>query len=240
MSRTLSLVRVLLASLVLAPTVSRAGDFQPLAIGNRWEYRGTAGSHQVETISGQTVVHGRVVAVKSYSEGPDAGLQNYWLLAPDGSVLLAGFLNPSAALAVAYEPPIRYLPVPPVVSPGPFQPIVVHDLFTDAVIFTGDLRFDVTEEVTLSLPAGSFHSFGVGRAIPLPITSLSKGASFTLDGRRLPASDPSIYLINTTDWYSEGVGDVQYKTGDLYQLVGFGQPTATASSSWSALKRLYR
>ena len=94
-----------------------------------------------------------------------------------------------------------------------------------------------SRRVTLSLPAGSFHSFGVGRAIPLPITSLGRGGALSLDVRRLPVGDPSIYLIETSDWYSEGVGDVQYRTSDLFQLVGFGQPTATASSSWGALKR---
>jgi hypothetical protein len=36
------------------------------------------------------------------------------------------------------------------------------------------------------------------------------------------------------------VGVVQYNTSDLYQLVGFGQPTATLASSWGAIKRLYR
>jgi hypothetical protein len=229
----------IVVALALAPSIARGGTWQPLATGLRWEYRGVGGAHQVETITGQTIVRGRVVAVKSYTEGPDAGLQNYWLTAPDGSVMLAGFSNPSAAFAVAYEPPVRYLPVPPVVGPGPFQPVVVHNLFTDAVLFSGDLRYDVTEEVTLSLPAGSFHAFGVGRAIPLPITSFGKGIALTLDGRSLPATDPSIYVIETTDWYSEDVGDVQYQTSDLFQLVGFGLPTPTATSSWGGLKRLY-
>jgi hypothetical protein len=219
MSRTASLVHLAFASLVLAPLPVHAGDFLPLTIGNRWEYRGTGGSHQGEAITGQTLVRGRVVAVKSYTDGPDAGLQNYWLLAPDGSVMLAGFSNPSAALAWAYEPPIRYLPVPPVVSAGPFQHVVVHDLFTDAVVFTNDFRFDVTEEVTLSLPAGSFHSFGVGRAIPLPITSLGKGGALSLDGRRLP--------VGLIDLPHRNIGLVL----EAWATCGTGPATC---SSWSA------
>jgi hypothetical protein len=229
-----------LLALTLAPTVARSETWQPLAVGSRWEYRGTGGGHQVETITGQTVVRGRVVAVKTYSEGPDAGLQNYWLLDADGSVLLAGFVNPSAALAQAYEPPIRYLPVPPGVGPQPPQLIDVYDLFTNALVFHGDLRYEVVEEVTLALPAGSFHAFGVGQVISLPGPAIAKGGAITLDGRRVPAASPSISVAVPRDWYSEGVGVVQYQTGDLYQLLGFGMATPTAKSSWARLKRLYR
>lgn len=239
MHQAARLALALLLALVLAPSVATSETWQPLAIGSRWEYRGTGSAHQVETITGQRVVRGRVVAVKSYAEGADAGLENYWLLDADGSVLLAGFLNPSASLAWAYEPPIRYLPVPPAVGEQPFQIVNVYDLFTDALVFLGRFRYDVTEEVTLALPAGSFHAFGVGRVIPLPGPAMAKGGSFTLDGRRVPAAASSIYIIDTTDWYSEGVGVVQYKTSDLYQLVGYGQPTPTATSSWGRLKRLY-
>ena len=228
-----------LLALAWVPSTARAGTWQPLTIGTRWEYRGVGGAHQVETITGQTIVRGRVVSVKSYAEGDDAGLQNYWLLDADGSVLLAGFNNPTTATAWVYEPPIRYLPVPPVVGEQPFQSVEVHDLFTDALVFVDNFRFDVTEEVTLTLPAGSFHAFGVGRLTPLPGPAIAKGGGMTLDGRRLPAADPSIYITDTTDWYSEDTGVVQYKTGDLYQLAGFGLPTPTAKSSWAAIKRLY-
>jgi hypothetical protein len=230
----------LLLALAVAPSNAGAGTWQPLATGSRWEYRGVGGAHQVETITGQTMVRGRVVAVKSYDEGVDAGLQNYWLLDANGSVLLAGFLNPSGATAWAYEPPIRLLPVPPAVGEQPFQAVDVYDLFTNTLVFHGSFRYDVTEEATLSLPAGSFHTFGIGRFIPLPGPALAKGGALTLDGRRLPAADPSIYILETTDWYAEDVGVVQYETGDLYQLVGFGLPTPTAKSSWAAIKRLYR
>ena len=102
MSRTASLVHLAFASLVLAPLPCTRGlpaahHREPLGIPRHgW-------LAPVETITGQTLVRGRVVAVKSYTDGPDAGLQNYWLLAPDGSVMLAGFSNPSAALAWAYD-----------------------------------------------------------------------------------------------------------------------------------------
>ena len=129
-----ALAVVVLLTFVSAASIARGDSWMPLAPGTRWEYRGVGGAREVQTITGQTEVRGRVVSVKSYSDGPDDGLDNYWLLDADGSVLLAGFLNPSAAFALAYEPPIRFLPVPPDPGPQPAQHIVAHDLFTDAVV----------------------------------------------------------------------------------------------------------
>jgi len=241
MARPFRLILTLCSTLgvVLSPLLAQAAPWMPLALGTRWEYRGVGGSHQVETITGSQVIHGRTVAAKYYSEGADAGLENFWLLDADGSVLLAGFNNPSAALAYVYEPPIRILPVPPVIAPGSFVPTTVYNLFTDAVVATFYMRFDVTEHVQLALPAGSFDAFGVGQAINLPVPQLGGGRTLTLDGRSLDSGGKSIYLITTTDWYSEGVGDVQYITTDTYQLIGFGAPTPTAHASWTAIKRLY-
>jgi len=228
-------------ALVSVPAASRAGDWLPLVIGNRWEYQTAGGTHQVETIIGFTIVRGRTVAMKSYTVGPDAGLENYWLLDTDGSVLLAGFNNPGQGTAWAYEPPIRYLPVPPAVGPQPEQTIAVHDILTDNVIFTGSFRYDVTEHTALNEPAGSFDTFGVGRLIPLPGPALGGRPSLTLDGRHVPAQPPGIYTISTTDWYAEGVGVVQYSTGDLFQLVSYPNPSPvpTLATSWGAIKRLY-
>src|SRR5262249_28381078 len=122
-----SLAAVAALVIVSTPSLGASPWTPPLADGTRWEYRGDAGGHQVQTITGQTTVRGRVVSVKSYAEGTDAGLENYWLLDPDGSLLLAGFRNPSAGVAVAYEPPLLFMPVPPVFDPFPVQHVVTHN-----------------------------------------------------------------------------------------------------------------
>lgn len=235
-----ALAVVALITLVSAPSIARSDSWMPLAVGTRWEYRGVGGGHQVETITGQTVVRGSVVAVKSYSEGPDAGLDNYWLLDADGSVLLAGFLSPGASLAQAYEPPIRFLAVPPDPGPKPAQHIVAHDLFTDAVVFELDIQMELTGNVILTLPAGTYQAVGVGQVAPPAGQALARGISFTLDGRARPQGNASGGAVTPSDWFSYGLGIVMYESSDLFQLVGFGLPTATASSSWGAIKRLYR
>jgi len=235
-----ALAAIVLLTLASSPSIARGDSWMPLAVGTRWEYRGIGGAHQVETITGQTAVRGRVVAVKSYSEGPDAGLENYWLLDADGSVLLAGFLNPSDAFGLIYEPPVRYLAVPPDPGPKPAQHIVAHDLFTDAVVFEFDIQMELTGSVVLTLPAGTYLAVGVGQVLPPAGQALANGISFALDGRHLPLRVASTSEVTPSDWYSYGVGSVMYESSDLFQLVGFGLPTPTASSTWGAIKRLYR
>jgi len=181
MIRVQRLAPALILALVLTPSLARS-EWEPLAIGNRWEYRGTGGSHQVEHIAGTFPLRGRVVAIKSYTEGADAGLENYWLLDADGSVLLAGFTSPDG-MAVAYEPPIRYLDTPPAVGAKPTQLVTAYDLHTNAVMFTDYFRYDITEDVVLSLPAGALPALGVGR---IEATGPALATRRTLDGRTLP------------------------------------------------------
>lgn len=235
MIRSSRLALALVIATALTPSLARSDSWEPLQIGNRWEYRGTGGSHQVEHITGTFTLRGRVVAIKHYDEGLDAGLENYWLIDPDGSVLLAGF-TAADGFGVAYEPPLRYLNGPPAVGAKPPQFVTAYNLSTNAVEFADYLQRDITEDVVLSLPAGSFHALGSGQ---LAAPALSARRVSTLDGRALPAAQPNGSGTLSTDWYSEGVGVVQYNTSDLFQLVGFGQPTATLASNWGAIKRLY-
>jgi hypothetical protein len=238
MIRSSRLAIALVFATALTPSLARSGDWEPLAIGNRWEYRGTGGSHQVEHITGTFTLRGRVVAIKHYDEGLDAGLDNFWLLDPDGSVLLAGFMG-ADGFGIAYEPPIRYLNGPPAVGAKLPQFVTAYNLQTNAVEFAGDLQRDITESVVLNLPAGSFSALGSGQ-LATAGPALAGRRAFALDGRALPSTSSTVSGTLTTDWYSDGVGVVQYNTSDLYQLVGFGQPTATLATNWGAIKRLYR
>ena len=237
MIRSSRLALALVITTALAPSLAHGADWDQLAVGNRWEYQGVAGYHEVIHITGTFTLRGRVVSIKHYDEGINAGLENYWLLDPDGSVLVAGFTT-TDGISYAYEPPIRYLDGPPTVGAKPPQFITVYDLHTNTVVAAQYYQFDITENVLLNLPAGSFQALGVG-LLPTsgPAAAAQKG--LTVDGRVLSAV-PAGIPGRTTDWFSEGVGVVQSKTSDLYQLVGFGQPTPTLARSWGAIKRLYR
>ena len=154
MNRFSRLALALVIATAFTPSLARSDSWMPLQIGNRWEYRGTGGGHQVEHITGTFTLRGRVVAIKHYDEGVDAGLENYWLNDPDGSVLLAGFTG-ADGFGIAYEPPIRYLNGPPAVGAKPPQFVTAYNLSTNAVEFADYLQRDITEDVVLSLPAGS-------------------------------------------------------------------------------------
>src|SRR5262249_15369012 len=173
----ISLAAVAVLAIASTPSIAASPWVPPIAIGTQWEYRGDAGGHQVQTITGQTTVRGRVVSVKSYAEGTDSGLQNFWLLDAGGSLLLAGFRSPSAAVAVAYEPPLVFMPVPPGYDPYPVQHIVVPDLVTDAVVSEFDFQIQ-TFAVQLQLEFDVTPRFvvGVAQLSPPPGT-------LTLDGR---------------------------------------------------------
>ena len=225
--------------LAIAPRSASAADWMPLAIGTRWEYRGLGGGSEVQSITGERTLHGRLVATRFYDEGLNAGLENYWLLDADGSVLLAGFLRPEG-FGLIYEPPIRYLPVPPVVGPQPAIRVTAHDFLTDAVVSTWDIHFDIVEDVVLALPAGPFHAFGVVEMSTPVGPGLASSRAFALDGRTLASMPPSLAQPQPSDWFSEGVGVVQFRFSDLFQLVRVEGPTPVARSSWSEVKRIYR
>ena len=241
----IALALVATLALTLVATRVTAATFMPLEPGTVWVYQGDQGGHQTERMIGFFPLHGRPTAIKHYEEGVDAGLQNYWMIGFDGTVLLAGFSRPGGApgsfdTGYVYDPPIRIFPVPPVVGPQPFQFIGVYDFVTDVLLYTAQIRYDVFEDVVLTLPAGTFHAYGAGQYIPLPAPA-ANGTHLTLDGRLVTDSGKNIAITTPTDWYSEGVGLVQYRTSQLYQLTSFsGPPTATAQSSWGKLKRLYR
>jgi len=225
--------------LTISGASASAADWQPLEIGNIWEYQGEGGDHQIQSIVGNQTLHGRVTAAKAYAEGVDAGLRNFWLLDADGSVLLAGFLL-SDGFGVIYEPPIRYLAVPPVVGPQPVQPVTAYVYATDAVYATFNIRIDALEDVVLALPAGSFQAFGVAEVVSAPGPALGPVRALSLDGRRLGPVTAGATASEATDWYSEGVGVVQYRGYSLLQLVSFNPPTPVAHSTWARVKRLYR
>ncbi len=237
-SRTLLCAGIIALSALGASRPAAADPWQPLEVGLRWEYRGVGGEHQVERISGLRSVRGRTVAVKAYSEGADAGLENFWQLGADGTVFLCGFNAPSGPLALAYEPPIAYLPGPPALGASRTTDVTVYNLSDGTLYSAFSIRCAVLEEVDLALPAGVFHALGTGQLDSTPRAIVAGGRTFSLDGRSIGGT-PAGLGPSPTDWYADGVGVVQYQASDFFQLVSYGQPTPTTRSSWAAIKRLY-
>jgi hypothetical protein len=242
LSRELARIPITLALLaVLTAPAAHAGDWLPLIVGNHWDYVDGSSAAYSEQITGSISLLGRTVFVKSYIGGSDNGLVNYWQSDASG-VYLAGFDNASAAFALAYDPPIKWLAVPPALNAIWHTPAVAYELPAMTVFANLDIQLQVMEDVVLTVPAGNFHCFGVGQ-VPIAgaqdgVVLSSIGQEFTLDGRRVRAGAQT--LSDATDWYSDNVGDVQIRSSALWMLSSYGAPTATAASTWGAIKRLYR
>jgi hypothetical protein len=210
----------------------------PLEIGNHWEYQSLGGDHQVETITGTATVLGRAVFVKHYAEGLNAGLENWWRIGPGGDVQLAGF-DRHDGFSLGYDPPLTFCGASPVL--GDLWPthVVAYDMATMAVYAEFDITFSALEDVSLSVPAGTFPSIGVGQVLAKAANPVLALRGLALDGRQLKTT-PNTIASDATDWFSAGVGEVQYRSGDTYLLVSYGYPTPTLTTSWGALKRTYR
>jgi hypothetical protein len=230
-----------LLALCAVPAAAGPLPLLPLEIGDHWIYFGASGVHQVETITGTRTLLGRTVFVKSYTEGPDAGLENFWFTGPNGEVMLAGFDAAGPGLALAYDPPITVSGGAPSVGDTWTTQTTAYNLADLSVFEAFGITFGALEAVTLSVPAGTFDCIGVGQ-VPFtksPAGARMAGIGLALDGRRV-ALTRSGSSTNTTDWFSPGVGVVQYLAADTFQLAGYGNSTPALATGWGALKVLYR
>lgn len=225
---------VLAGSLVAVPVLAQ--PYLPLAVGNHWSYQGIGGKHEQQTITGTTMILGRDVYVKSTTESSsNSGLENYWSTEPDGDVFLHGFYRNIEAFGVVYDPPLRMVDAPLAMG---------KSWTTHAAIFylpgmTPGESFDFTESVLegakkLTVPAGTFAAFGIGQTLAPPAARTLAGSPLALDG--------SVQAISAqaSEWYSAGVGEVQFQADDLYQLSSYDFPTPVASTTWGKLKHWYR
>jgi len=225
-----------LATLVLPYGGSAlAQPYFPLAIGNSWDYQTPGGVHETQTITGTTTLLGHTVFVNTYTNNPDnAGLENYWQVGSNGGVLLLGFYRNNDGFGELYDPLIDYVDAPLAVGKTWSSESAIYDL--PGMIPDGTLAISFTayEDVTLTVPAGTYQAFGIGLVFTPGFTKTAAGGRLNIDGTlRVTADQP-------TDWYAAGVGEVQYGTGDLFQLAGLNLPTPATALSWGHVKAAYR
>lgn len=236
---TIALLTLLGAS---APWSASHAAWLPLAIGNKWQYVDDTEDAHIEEITDLGHVRGRRMFVKSYIGGQDDGLVNFWQIGTDGSVLLGGYYRAAQPFGLVYEPPVRIFPGSPVVGTE-WTTHTIAIAIPDNVIFAEfDLYWAVAEEVTLSPPAGTFHCFGVGQVAPPAVAFAPEGQAWGIDGRvaRRATGVLGTGPASATEWYSDGVGLVQFDTGVPYVLQSYDVPTPAVTSSWGRIKGLYR
>lgn len=239
-SAVLALVACALLARFAAPaSAGTTLPLLPLEMGNHWEYVSPGGTVVQEAISGTRSVLGRTVVAKSYLAGPDAGIENWWMTGPNGEVLLAGFDRSVDSFTIGYEPPITWCTGSPAIGVTWTTHVVAYNMATMLVDSEFDVTLGVFEDASLTVPAGTFPTFGVGWVVQPATPAFASSRALGLDGRTGSAAlRPATGMV--TDWYSRGIGVVQYSSNELFQLTGYGNPTPTRATTWGMLKQLYR
>jgi hypothetical protein len=224
------------ALLLSLPAAAPAGvpEYFPLQISNEWSYATPSGETEVRTVSGTTSIWGHEVFVIQYDSVTNAGLENYWSLGTDGDVFLHGAYRSVENFGLLFDPPIRFLDAPLSLGRNWSQEVRVFFLPDTTGGDTTTFHFTVYEAGPQNVPAGTFDSFGLGQGPFEP--ALSSLGPYTLTGelRESPAGS------NATDWFSDGIGVVRYRSSGDFRLTSYSLPTLARSRTWGAIKATYR
>ena len=212
-----------------------AEDYLPLETGNFWSYITESGAEETLVVGEPVPIFQDYPYPIEYTtgEGGNLGLINFWTSESDGGVLLWGFSRPT--WGYLYQPPIRMVDAPLYVGKTWSTTVDMYDLPDTTFFQTATFTFEVFEDPELTLPAGTFPTFGIGDQEP--------GALSILDGRYTPWGEVTTRNDRGASvWYSLGVGLVQYDGfAGLWQLETWtDDPVGVEVSSWGAVKALYR
>jgi hypothetical protein len=233
----IALLLVLSAS-AAATRPASAQSYLPLAVGNHWDYASLDGYHETQRITGTIELNGRTVFVKSYEQSTsNTGLENYWIEDANGRLLLCGYyISSPDSGGIVYEPPLCLVDAPLALGKNWTATVQAYRLPGMVPETPWQAQFEVLEAGDLVTPAGTFPASGVGQTQIFPTLLAGRSAS----GEAVGASAGKSAAVAPMDWYSPGVGVVQYNADAVYQLTGYGFPTAIVASTWGRLKSLYR
>lgn len=199
-------------------------DYFPIKEGIVWRYDAhddiqfwEESRHFLGTIE----LNGTTAHILHYEGGPYDGLQEYWSEDAEGDIRYHGFSH-LPWLSIVFTPPILWYDFP---------------LFVGKTWQTSpsqiDLRFEVVEQRSITVPAGTFECFTIER-----YEAPEKASSLATDvlGRR---SRPP----GRAGWedVAPAVGLVQSLTSwEQFRLRAIDTVTAVQLTTWSAVRRLYR
>ena len=226
---------LVLLSLVWLHSESSAQEYQPLTIGNQWTYQGSLGAQDGKRVSRTFRLWGTDVSVMHYENTTENdGLENYWTADVQGTVHLWGFYRSVEGLGFLYRPAIEVVQGPLYVGKEWTQHFESYSLPDTIPGGSFIVVYHVYEETDLTVPAGTFHVFGIGSSIRSPLPGgFPQATALTGEHRALQDGSP-------TDWWANHVGEVQYLGDQMFQLVTFEPPTPVRLITWGVIKALYR
>jgi hypothetical protein len=224
---------------LLAPCA--AYEYQPLESGWQWIYDNPSGGIQTMSITGEREVLGVTTKVRLQVEDTQT-YENYWTRDAAGGLFLHGAYNYDG-FGIAYAPPIQMVNAPLFLG----KTWITVNIYTYGLDGNpdGGPPFDyplrVYFEGAVTVPAGEFYAYGVGYDIGPRVIFSRGGKTYDLLGRSVTAGDLP-RTDNTTDWYTDGVGEVMfgYVYGDIYRLRSFDTPVPTQATTWGRVRALYR
>jgi hypothetical protein len=245
-TRVAVVLLVAFASL-LAAEQGATTTYHPLDMGAEWHYANELGQTHSRSMIGIQDVLG-VETVIRHEEISESGaiidlFENFWTCDGEGDLYLHGAVNYMYGFEAAYCPPIMIVD-----SPLEYDKIWVTqdvqwcDLDGSNCGDPFDVAYIVCIEEEVSVPAGAFYSFGIGDYPAPPRLESLVGIQFDVFGRRLPTGGRGSRFF-ARDWYSEGVGVVQYQyytEPEHMMRLEYWQATPVERGTWGRLKALYR
>jgi hypothetical protein len=236
---------VILATLILFVNLSESAkgyEYYPLAIGTMWYYENDLGETNLMSIVREETLLGAMTHVR-LKQGSQV-IETYWSVDTDGHVYLHGGRNFTYPFELAYLPPLRMVDAPLYLG----KEWVTEDvgLYDFQGNFQGD-EFDYPLEVyfegELVLPAGTFHSYGIGFDLNPVFVDGPSGEIYDVQLNRIDPSDARS-REDVTDWYTDGVGPVQYTITTppetWFKLHWWNPSTRARESTWGQIKTLFK
>jgi hypothetical protein len=233
--------------LVAGPGALRATSYQPLELGTEWHYANDSGQTQSAIITGMRDVLGVLTAVR-HEEVTEADtieqvFENFWTCDIDGNLYLHGAINYTYGFDTAYIPPLQWIQSP--LSYGltwTTADVLMCRLDGTDCWDPFDYSLTVYYEGNVSVPAGTFYSYGVGQLLPPPVLQAPSGQRFDVLGRHIAETERPEQGVEV-EWYSAGVGRVQFgfeaHPEHIMRLIEW-TPSPVSRTTWGSVKALYR
>ncbi len=219
-----------------------AYDYFPLEIGTVWYYRNDLGEADLVSIVREEELLGAMTRVR-LCQGSQI-IENYWSVDTGGHVYLHGGRNFTYPFELAYLPPLRMVDAPLYVGKEwVTENVRLYDFQGHYQGEEFDYPLQVYSEGDLVVPAGTFHTYGIGYD-PQPVLIRSpSGDAYDLLLHRVDPSGTQ-GREDGTDFYSDGVGLVQYivttPPETWFKLQWWNPPTPPQESTWGKIKALFR
>lgn len=230
-SRLAALALVLALPLAGAANASVPVPLMPLGTGTTWHYAGEDGSTLDLVMAGPvTTALGQTAYQRNNLDGH--GRADWWAIAPNGDLLLAGLGVVGLTVGNTYDPPVVFLGANPHVGDSWTTSSSVISA-NGTVIYHLVQTNEVVQEGDVAEPAGVLHVVTLN--ITETATPVSPGAGAS------PGSTTATYSILFAPFV--GLVETPYSNGltmTTMHLASYGLPTPTLSSTWGRLKALYR